>query len=292
MKQGLQLLLAALLVLVVGFAGYRLVFSEDGAVAVEVVEAEGDVHRTDATGHRSALAPGDRVEAQQTVHVGEDGRAVLGMGDDTRLELEARSAVQILEVDASGVRVELEQGRVSARVRAGGTPLGLSSRGRAVYVEDGETTVAVDQEGALAVEPGRGSVRVEGVSDDGSGRSVEAGQRLTSLPGGEPVIEAIPVELLLEVAFPGNPTTRAADVLVEGRTAAYAEVHVGDGADSVAVRADADGRFRASVPLDEGENQVRVRARDALGNTREDELSIIRDSTAPTITGSEVQWGP
>lgn len=136
----------------------------------------------------------------------------------TLRELEAESTVRVVDVDATGLRVELEHGRVTARVRAGSTPLGLSSRGRAIYADDADFTVAVDDEGGLALQPDRGSVRVEGF---GSGDSVVgAGTRLASLPGRDAVLAAVPLELLLEVSWPGRETTRQSEIVIDGRTSA------------------------------------------------------------------------
>ncbi len=291
MRQSLQLILATVVVLVIGYVGYTLLFSDDDQVRVQVIAAQGQVTRAAADGGRSPLDVGDLLEIRDAVEVGIDSHAVLGVGEGTRLELDPASTVRLLEVDHTGLRVELEQGRVKARVRPGGVPLGLTSRGRAIYAEDADFAAAVDAAGALAVEPERGEVRVEGADDEPA--KVPAGARLTALPGKKPVLEAVPSELLLEVGRPGQDLTRQADMLVEGRTGAYAEVRVGREGSWTNVRAGPDGRFRASVPLDEGDNTVVVEARDALGNTREDELRIIRDSTAPPITaGSEIQWGP
>lgn len=289
MRQGLQLILSALLVLVAGYVGYRVVFAEDATPTVQVIEARGQVVRAGADGERAPLSVGDSVAARESVEVGEGSQAVLGVGDGTRLELDARSTMRVVDVDATGLRVELEQGRVSARVRAGATPLGVSSRGRAIYADDADFTVAVDDEGALALQPDRGTVRIEGFGAEPG--PVGEGTRLTSLPGREAVLAAVPAELLLEVGWPGAPTTRQGDVVLEGRTSAYAEVRIGQGEDWTKVRAGPEGHFRASVPLQEGPNRVKIEARDALGNLREEEVAITRDSTAPTISGSEVQWG-
>ncbi|RME29398.1 MAG: hypothetical protein D6798_00125 [Deltaproteobacteria bacterium] len=290
MKQGLQLLLAALMIMVGGFVGYKLLFARSDGPSVAVLDARGEVTRTRRDGSQEALSVGDELQRDDSVRVGDDSRAVLGVGDGTVLELEARSAVRVLDVDVSGLRVELEQGRVKARVRAGGVPVGVTSRGRAIYADDADFVAAVDGTGGLAVEPERGEVRVEGV--EGGARDVPTGKRLSSVPGRPPVVEAVPRELLLEVGRPGQALTRQPDILVEGRTGAYAEVRVGHEGAWTSVRAGPDGRFRASVPLEEGENRVVVEARDALGNRREDEVTITRDSTAPPIGTGEVQWGP
>ena len=70
--------------------------------------------------------------------------------------------------------------------------------------------------------------------------------------------------------------------------------HVRDGArvrlrwdgGEVRVNADETGRFQASIPLDEGENQLSVEAEDALGHRAEDEGALqVRDTTGPAFRG-------
>ena len=290
MRQSLQILLVLLLVLLAGIAGYMLLFGQGRADRLEVLEAQGQVMRTAEGGAPTPLAVGDQIGAREGVEVADGARAVLGLGEGTRLELESATSVRVLGVDASGVRVELEQGRVRARVRAGGQPLGLSSRGRAIYADDADFSAAVDPDGALQVEAERGRLRLEGVGEGIN--QLEPGRQVVSMPGGDPVLGAVSSELLLEVGWPEQDSTRMADLLVQGRTGPYASVRVGRGEDWREVRADAQGIFQASVPLDEGGNAVRVQARDALGRTREDEAEIERDSQPPAIGGSEVQWGP
>ena len=290
MRQGIQLVLVAILVLGLGYVGYRLVFSEGAGLRVQVVETQGEVSRAGPEGRRVPLVAGDALDANQSVVVGANGHAVLGVGEGTRLDLDPASTVRVLEVDPGGVRVELEQGRVKARVRAGSTPLGITSRGRAIYADDADFTVAVDGEGALALQPDRGQVRVEGAAEQDT--VVQAGSRLTSMPGREAVMEAVPSQLLLDVGWPAKGSTRGAEVVVEGHTAPYAEVQVGQPEAWTRVRAGPEGQFRANVSLREGGNDVQVRATDALGNTRQQSQQIERDSTAPSIAGSEVQWGP
>lgn len=283
-------MIATVLVLVAGYVGYLWVFADGPVTALRVVQATGQVTRAGLTGPIHALASGDTVGTNQTITVGEKSRAVLAVGDGTQIELAARSTVRVVDISANGLRVEMEHGRVSARVRAGSTPLSVSSRGRAIYANDADFTVAVDDDGALVLDPDRGSVRVDGFGAEDD--QVGEGTRLSSLPGHQAVLSRVPVEFLLRVGAPGAAATRQADVLVEGQTGTFAAVRIGREGAWTQVRAGPDGHFRASVPLDEGPNQLQVQARDALGNTREDELTVTRDSTAPPISGSQVQWGP
>jgi len=279
-----------MLVLVAGYVGYLWVFADGPVTALRVVEATGQVTRAGLTGPVHALETGDTVGTNQTVTVGENSRAVLAVGDGTQIELAARSAIRVVDISATGLRVEMEHGRVSARVRAGSTPLSVSSRGRAIYANNADFTVAVDDDGALVLDPDRGSVVVDGFGAED--KQVGEGTRLSSLPGHDAVLGRVPVEFLLKVGVPGASSTRQADVLVEGQTGSFAAVRIGREGSWTQVRAGPDGHFKASVPLDEGPNQLQVQARDVLGNTRQDELTVTRDSTAPVISGSQVQWGP
>ncbi|MDP6934725.1 MAG: hypothetical protein QGG40_17525, partial [Myxococcota bacterium] len=85
--------------------------------------------------------------------------------------------------------------------------------------------------------------------------------------------------------------TRAPDLPLEGRTTPYAKVRVGGGEDWQELRAGADGHFRARVPLSEGENRLTVEVRDVMGQQITEDSEVMRDSTAPSATSTEVLWG-
>ena len=76
-----------------------------------------------------------------------------------------------------------------------------------------------------------------------------------------------------------------------GTTDPYATVTLGEGPDAVRVRADRDGRFRATVPLSEGVNDIELKVRDVSGREATRQQAVNRDSTAPVIEAAEVLWG-
>lgn len=289
MRNQIRVLLAAVAVLLLGWLGWLALFGGDDTPALTVQAA------TDATvvggedpTPRAATA-GLVVGARDQVVVGPDGEAVLTMGEGTRLQLEPDASIRVLEADASGVRVELEGGRVQARVRPGSPVLGVSSRGRAVVARDAAFAVGVDADGALAVDATEGTVQLEGF--DGAG-TLSAGQRLLDQPGQPPVVDDATVDLLLQVKWPEGPV-QAGTARVAGRTAPYTEVVVrpdGMGA-GIRMRADVDGRWSAELPVKEGENAMRVEARDPGGRTAAEAGAVTRDSEAPTATRVEVGWG-
>lgn len=290
MRQAVPVLLALLVVSLLGLVGYRWLFAPPARVELELIEARGEVTRLASDGQRAELRPGEGVRPGELVAVGADGAAVLGLGADVRLELPAASAMRVVDVEEAGVRVELEQGRVRARVRAGGGQVSVSNRGRAASANDADFTVAVDEEGLLAIVAERGELRVEGV--EGAASSLPAQMLLTSLPGRPGVVEALDAGLRLLVRWPEPLRLRLAELALDGQTGPYLQVTVEVGDQSARVRSNGEGAFRVPLRLALGENPVTVRVRDALGNQREDQRVLVREPAAPSILGTEVQWGP
>lgn len=286
MRTALPALLLALLILALGWLGWERWFGARAAADLRVLEVLGEVELTRAGQTRSVEA-GQELLAQDGLHVGEGGRAVVGIGAETRLDLEEQSSIRVLDVSAGGVRVELEEGRVSARVRPGSPALGVVSGGRTVSSAEGSFTVAADRAGVLAVQTAEGEARLEGVA---GATAVPAGSRLVDVPGQTPSLGAIPAELLLEVSWPSGGPLREDSVVLKGKTNSFANVRVVGAAADVDARAGPDGRFELSVPLAEGENAVRVQATDVLGEEAEQSGQVSRDSTAPKATKAQVLW--
>ncbi len=285
MRRNTQVVLLACLVLVLGYWGYQWRFNEGSSVRLIVKSSSGQVDRLDAAGVARSTDAGSRIDVQDTLKTGADGLILLAVGEGSQLSLSAASSMRVLSADAGGVRVELEDGRVSARVRPGSPPLGVTNRGRAVNATNADFTIVVDPEGAMGVEAERGDVNLQGF--EGVDRITE-GSRLRAIPGREPVSAPLSAALLLEVDWPSTAITRSGEVTIRGRTDPYASVILGDG---TRVRAGADGKFRAKVILREGTNDLNVRVRDLMGRESDAKHTVTRDSTAPTVQSSEVLWG-
>jgi hypothetical protein len=284
-----QVIVAALVLLIAGWVAWTLMFGGEGAPQLVLVGVEGAVSLQSPDGAERDAAEGDRLNAQDHLTVGADGSALLSMGEGTRLQLEPKSAIRILEADGAGVRVELEGGRVQASVRPGSPVLGISSRGRAVVARDATFKVGVDPDGAFAVEAEAGTLELQGFEGHSQ---LKEHQRLIDVPGAASVVDAATTELLLSVRWPEEPT-RADRAHVRGRTSPFAEVIVRpDKGAGLRVRAGADGQFDAQLPLQEGNNAITVVARDPNGRKSQAEGSVARDSEAPTATRVEVGWGP
>ena len=120
---------------------------------------------------------------------------------------------------------------------------------------------------------------------------LQEGSRVRALPAKDAVMGSIPTSLLLEVQWPESATTKEASLILQGRTDPYAQVTVGEDGEQKVIRAGADGRFSTTLALKEGVNPLSVSAKDSLGEGVEEKFEVVRDSTAPTATSSEVVWG-
>ena len=289
MKNQLPALIAGVLVLLLGALGYQLIFSSGESVTLELLEASGEVRRVDANGAASEALVGDQVRAAERLQVGANGRAVLGVGEGSRLTLEARSAIRVTQVEATGVRVELEQGRVQAKVSQGSTLLGIRRGERSVEIESGAVALRAEEDGVLRVETESGIARLEGFGGLGE---LGEGERLSVGVDGEQVHETVPAELLLHVAWPEAVATREEEYLVGGTAGAFSSVQVLARSGTKRVRADAEGRFEVAVVLMEGENEVEVVAVDGFGGERRARHTVQRDTQAPQAIRAEVVWGP
>jgi hypothetical protein len=289
MRAQARLMLVVLAVLVAGGVAWQLLFTADDAERLIITSADGATVRVAGGAAAQPVSAGHVVRDRDQLVVGDGGSAVLEMGEGTRLELAERSSIRVLEVDPEGVRVELEGGRLEARVTPGSPMLGIGSRGREIVARDADVRVGVDGDGVLAVTASRGEVEVQGVEGV---QALQAGQRLGAMPEQPGVVDAATLALLLQVQWPDG-AVRDGTIPVRGQTAPFARVDIDSaGGTSRTLRAGADGRFAAEVPLEEGANAVTVHASDPNGAEADAAGSVERDSRPPSATSVEVGWGP
>jgi hypothetical protein len=278
MRDSVKTLLAILVVLAVGWIGYRVLFRPEPAGPLLVEAVQGGVIFIEAGGARVEARPGVALAPMDRIETSENGRADLSFGESNTIAIHPGSAVKVLGVSPEGVRVELDGGRVQATVRPGRGSLGIVNEGREVVAQDADFAVGIGQGGLLAVESQRGTVVVRGVPDI---NRLAEGQRMSVTPDGTARLAAIPESLLLQVAWPDQARTREAEVSVRGRTDPGAEVRVGTSGRWTTVIAATDGTFEAAVPLAEGVNPVEVVSVDPLGRSQREEASLTRDSRPP-----------
>ncbi len=269
--------------LVVGGAVWRYASVGSSDVEVVVLQVAGGVTLDGTKGQHAArvgtvLAAGDRVQT------GDDGKAVLQIGNKSQVQISPRSDVVVRGVDAEGVQLTLAKGRMHATVHPedGGLRVAAGKQELLALSADFDVGVA---EGLVQVRTDRGSVAISGADLDAVTQGTEA-----NFVGRHGTVGPVPTELLLDVPWPERSPTRDGTATVEGRTIAGATVRItGRFPGEVVAVADARGQFSAVVPLVEGSNGVVVVATDALGRERKvDGVVANRDTTGPAFHGGAV----
>ncbi len=286
MPREIQALAVLLLVLGLGWLGYRSLFGDAGGSRLTVASVQGTVSRVDVLGEEAPATAGQALRPRERLVAGEGGRAVLSLGPDSRVTVEEKSAVRVVSADDAGVRLELEGGRVQATIRPGSGQVGISADGRTVVTEDADFSAARGEDGTLGVTTERGSLSLEGV--EGAVR-LGAGNRLVVARGGAAFVAPATEELLLSVAWPTAARTREETVEVRGRTEPGASVRIGREGAWTVVTADPKGEFAARVPLAEGTNDLRVEATSVLGDAIAVNSTVVRDTTAPNV-GVQIRY--
>ncbi len=290
MRTHIQVISAVALVLVAGWVTYFLVFDRGRPLVVQVEAVSGEVDRSGGPGGMTPAQAGDILLQRERLVVGQGGSALLGLGEDTQLRLDPGSVIEVVEVDRAGVRIELEDGRIEARVRPSGPALAIGAAGRTLRAQDADFTVGVDED-AVVVEVGQGAVSLEDPARPEGARSLIAGQRASATAGDLPFVEAADADLLLDVAWPGGERdARAASLTLTGRSAPGARIQVTGGSEPRSGRADGAGDFRITLPLSQGENELLVEAFDALGRRVSVQGQVARDSEAPAARAVQISW--
>lgn len=274
MTAELRALLALLLIGGLGWAGYQVLFSDSTVVDVVLYDVHGNV-LVESGGAKSTAAVGAHIGASDRLVSGDDGSAILGFGADSRVTLAPNTSVQVTSVDATGVKLSLENGRVKATVRSGGPGLGVTAGGRTVTASDADFSVARTVDG-VGVETSRGRVEVDG---DG----LDAGERVIFPGDGTPLQLPAAEELLLQMVWPAEKRTASSQVHVTGRTEPGARLHATTSASAADARSAADGSFAFDIGIAEGENTVAVQAVNVFGQISKAEWEVSRDSMPPSI---------
>ena len=288
MRQHLTVLLAAVAVLLVGYGGYAVLFTDPAHSQLTVASVAGTVTRVDPTGATSPASPGDALRADAGIRVGGSGHALLVAGEGSQIMLESDTTVRVLSADRRGVQVELDEGRVQARVQSGSRILSVQAGERTARATDGSFRVAKDSDGFVRVVTEAGTVDVDG--PDGP-TILSTAQRLDAPPTGPATVsDAAMEEILLQVQW-GTPTVGSEPVAIRGTTVPHAAVSI-SGPDGVtALRADAAGQFESALVLPPGSpHDVRVEVTDGLGSPRSDSRVLARPVVVPTAT-TEVRFG-
>jgi hypothetical protein len=195
---------------------------------------------------------------------------MLQLGNFTEIELRERVQIRLGRLSKTAMSVDLVRGKVFAHVARAGDHLTISASETRTS-NDGPTHYIVKAE-----ESGPVSVAVT----DGSARFAAGGREVILGPGTESRSERggtpseperISEEVLLSVVWPEGEQ-HGGRAAVSGSARPSSAVMLNGAPIAVA----ADGRFKAYVPLREGQNPIKVEAEDLMGRSKTTTTSIER----------------
>lgn len=259
---------------------------------IRVLEVDGSVDRQRRGEGWTPVKVGDELAQEEAIRTQGDGRAVLGVGKSTRVEVAARSEFSVREMHEKVAKVRLSVGRISATVGDDdGARLRVESPGTDAVAEaerGAQLSVLASGKGEVAVATKSGAVRLTA-----SNKTVEvpAGQQSVALPAQPPSApQPIPSSLFLKVGKPLALVQRDLHTTISGTTTPGALISI----NGVRIAADREGSFQATIPLTEGKNAIHVEAEDAAG--RKEAVKLPDDITVKRQVGvvkSKVSWdGP
>ncbi|RIX76780.1 FecR domain-containing protein [Acidovorax cavernicola] len=159
------------------FADGRLV--PEGAAVVAAVE--GQASRQRAGGAEQTLTPGMPIQAGDTLITGTDAFVTLGLTGGSRIVLPSRSALEVLAIDATTVRLRLIKGRVESQVQKQQPNQQFEIRARSMGLGVRGTHFRVrDEDGLLTGEVISGEVVVE--------RTAQATTTASAAPAEPPLV--------------------------------------------------------------------------------------------------------
>ena len=286
MRRDIAPILALLVVFLTGILGYRIVFSSE-TTDVVVLSVEGDVRRSDAAGATRLAIPGESLIEADRLFVPDGGSAALGFGADSIVRVQSSSSIRILEVDRSGVKMELEEGRLVARVREGSPALAISNAGRTFRASNASFSAGVTQDGVLLVAAEQGSLVVDGIPEH---VQLVEGMELSLAPGKPALERELAETLLLSVSWPEAPDRPLATPLL-GQTVPFGLVRLMSGGAIQERRADETGAFSFPLDLLVGEGVVEVQVVDPLGRSARESWRYTIVPPPPAVRGASVDWG-
>jgi hypothetical protein len=230
---------------------------------------------------------GHRLSAKDVVRTGVGARAILRRGS-VEIELRDNMDLRLDDIEKETAKVGLLRGgKVLASIADNSGQVEITARHtKTANIGAARFVVSVSPSGKVNVATSEGSARFAG---KGKEVIVSSGSVSTAMPEEAPSDpEPIPQELLLSVIWPDDDRIDA-HARVKGHAQASSRVNV----NGVETEVDADGTFRAVLPLKIGKNRVQVDAEDVLGRSKSVEKVVTRAASPPTLEpiGQEI-WNP
>lgn len=285
MRRWLGTLLGLVAIAATALTVWTYLSDRNGELVLVLTEVDGQVKLTTPSGEVEAAKVGRELSAQDRIETSASSTAVLGVGYETRIRLGPATSIEVQGVDEAGIQLELDDGALTAVVRPEAIGVRIGSEGREVLATNADFRVGAFGD-VLQVESTRGSVSLSGLE----ATRVEEGQ-LATIVDRRVDVDSIPESLLLEVAWPDAARTREPTTLLSGVTSPGARVTAVGTFGRVETRADGQGRFEVSLPLGEGDNEVRLSAVDLRGvQTEVEGMLQTRDTRGPSVRGG-VRYG-
>lgn len=256
-------------------------------VELHLGEVQGTVEIRQPDGSWRQAAKGDRLKDSDAVRTLDGSVAVLVGGEAWEVRMEPGTEVSVDELTASISRILLANGMATARVKGDARhTFQVRASGSDAVARTSNGTFAISNNGAGTVAVGTREGEVE-LSGSGKVVIVRAGQQSIVRPGEGPSAPVeIPSSLLLKVKWPDKSLLRSKRLVVAGETAPGAHVEIA----GHVVRAGADGRFSAPVPLSEGRNRIQVRAVSVGGVQAASDASLQVDTSPPKVGIDRNLW--
>lgn len=251
---------------------------------LKIQEIQGTVevrHHHEADAAWKPAQPGEALHPKDSVRTADGSYAVLIGGEAVQVRMEPGTEMSVAELTTELSRLMLENGMTTARVRAGGQhtlEIDAVGSGAVARTEAGNFTMTNDGKGTVGVGTREGEVALLG---KGRVVIVRAGQQSIVRPGQAPSDPTpVPTSLLLKVNWPAKANKlKKRQVLVTGSTEPGARVEVA----GKMITPDTNGRFSHTVALQEGANDVAVRAHSVGGLRQEEQRQLKVDTKAPSV---------
>jgi hypothetical protein len=222
-----------------------------------------------------------RLTDSDRLRTGEDGEALL-LREESHVTVRALTELEVASLTEEASSFDMVEGNVYVEARGDRIHVETLTEAEVDAHEAGfGMTVRDDGFVEVAVRRGLAEFTAMGVT-----QSVSEGNLSHATTGRPPTQPTpIPETILLNVSFPDADTFNARLARVQGQVDAGSRVRVGESL----VETDADGRFAIDVALEEGANQIEVKAVDVLGRSRvERSRPILVDVTPPGLEGATI----
>lgn len=232
------------------------------------------------------IRAGETLSATDRIRTNGTGVVKLETGDGSRIELVDEVEVSVEALTKSLAELELHRGRLRADLASGSdAAIRVTSSGASAEARTGAFVVFADGSGMVAVASETADVTLRAQERE---VVVEAGQQALVRPESPPTDpEAIPSEVFLKVAWPSKRRQREKRLVVSGRVDPGTAVRVGERVATVTE----DGSFATPVDLQEGRNEVVVKARAIGGGVKTEASSVIVKNRPPRLEViSPAQW--